>query len=245
MGRINFAQRHKFDSWFWAVLLLVSFILVLIAFEPPVRARVKGLSPPASWALIIHVWSFSAWLVLIGLQAFLVSRRRLQWHRFLGLAMLPLAAVMIWSGTMAQVEGDLLRIEKRPELLSFTIIPLSYIAMFAVLVAAAWMARSRPPAHKRLLLLATGCLMSGVFIRALGPMLFPVLPASPITELSINYGGTILFILAGAGYDLATRGKVHRVYLVAVPIMFITMVAVMLSTRTQWLPEVTRKLLIS
>lgn len=243
MGRISFAQRHRFDSWFWAVILLVSFILILIAFEPPVRARVEGLSPPASWALIIHVWSFSAWLVLLGLQAFLVSRRRIRWHRMLGRAMLPLAAVMVWSGTMAQVEGDLLRIDERPELLSFMIIPLSYIAIFAVLVVAAWIARRRPAAHKRLLLLATGSLMSGVFIRALGPILFPLLPPSPLTEFSINYGGTILFIVAGVGYDLATRGKVHRVYLVAVPIMLTAMVAVLLSTRTEWLPEVTRQLL--
>lgn len=243
MSRISFAQRHRFDSWFWAVLLLVSLILVLVAFEPPVRARVKGVSPPASWALIIHVWSFSGWLVLLGLQAFLVSRRQIRRHRLFGLTMLPLAAVMVWSGTMVQVEGDLLRIGERPELLSFTIIPLSYIAIFAVLVVAAWIARRRPAAHKRLLLLATGSLMSGVFIRALGPILFPLLPPSPLTEFSINYGGTILFILVGVGYDLATRGRIHRVYWIAVPIMVAAMVAVMLSTRTEWLPELTRKLL--
>jgi hypothetical protein len=243
MGRISFAQRHKFDSWFWAVLLLVSFILILIAFEPPVRARIEGQSPPASWALIIHVWSFSAWLVLLGLQAYLVSRRRIRWHRLFGRAMLPLAAVMVWSGTMAQVEGDLLRIDQRPELLNFTIIPLSYIAMFAVLVVVAWIARRRPPAHKRLLLLATGSIMSGVFIRALGPILFPILPPGPITEFSINYGGTLMFIIAGVGYDLATRARVHSVYLVAVPLMLTTMFAVLLSTRTDWLPEITRQLL--
>ena len=244
MGRIRFAQRHALDSWLWAVLLGVSLVLILIAFEPPVRARARGLSPPATWALIIHVWSFSAWLVLLGLQTFLVSRRQIRWHRLFGLVMLPLAAVMILSGTMAQVEGDLLRVDERPELLSFTIIPLSYIAMFAMLVAAAWIARRRSPAHKRLILLATGSLMSGVFIRALGPVLFPILPTSPVTEFSINYGGTILFILAGVGYDLATRGRVHRVYIVAVPIMLAAMVAVMRSTRTEWLPEITRQVLL-
>jgi hypothetical protein len=244
MNQSSFAQRHRSDSWFWAALLLVSIVLILIAFEPPVRARVGGLSSPASWALIVHVWSYSAWFVVLGVQAFLVSRRRIRWHRLIGLTMLPLAAVMVCSGILAQVEGDLLRIGERPELLNFTVIPLSYIAMFAMLVVAAWIARRRPAAHKRLLLLATGSIMSGVFIRALGSILFPLLPHSLMTELFIYYGGTILFIVAGVGYDLATRRKVHPVYLVSVPIMLAAMAAVLFSTRTEWLPRLSRQLFV-
>jgi hypothetical protein len=35
----------------------------------------------------------------------------------------------------------------------------------------------------------------------------------------------------------------HRVYAVAVPLMLVTMVAVLVATRTGWLPEVTRGLI--
>jgi hypothetical protein len=157
--------------------------------------------------------------------------------------MLPLAAVMIWSGTMAQVEGDQLRMNAQPELLSYTIIPISYLAMFAGLAVAAWIARRNPAAHKRLILLATACLMAGVFIRALGPVLFPLLPRNALNEILINYGGTLLFTLIGTSYDVATRGRVHRVYGMAVPLMLLTMVAVLAATRTGWLPEATRALI--
>jgi hypothetical protein len=243
MVRLNFARRHPWDGWFWALLLALALILVVTAFHRPVSARLAGSSPPASWALILHVWSSAGWLILLGVQAALVTRGRLRWHQYVGKPLLPLAAVVIWSGTMAQVEGDRLRMEARPELLSFTIIPISYLAMFGALAVAAWFARRRPAAHKRLILLATGCLMAGVFIRALGPALFPLLPSNGLTELLINYGGTLLFILIGISYDLATRGRMHRVYGVAVPLMLVTMVAVLAATRTGWLAEVTRRLI--
>ncbi|MEJ6678042.1 hypothetical protein, partial [Parasphingorhabdus sp.] len=68
MSQTDFAQRHR----------LVSFILIVIAFEPPVRSRVEGLFPPASLALVVHVWSYSAWFVLLGLQAGIVT---LTWPR--------------------------------------------------------------------------------------------------------------------------------------------------------------------
>ena len=243
MVRFDFARRHAWDAWFWALLLALALILVVMAFHGPVSARFAGASPPASWGLVLHVWSSAGWLVLLGVQAAFVARGRLRWHRLFGNALLPLAAVVMWSGTMAQVEGDRLRMEAQPELLSYTIIPISYLAMFGALAVAAWLARRRPAAHKRLILLATGCLMAGVFIRALGPVLFPSLPSNRLTELLINYGGTLLFILIGISYDLATRGWVHRVYGVAVPLMLVTMIAVLAATRTGWLPEVTRGLI--
>lgn len=243
MGKAGFAKRHAWDGWFWALVLGFALVLVAMAFHTPVRARMAGLSPPASWALILHVWSFTGWLVLLGVQAVMVARRRLRWHRRFGKAMLPLTAVMIWSGTMAQVEGDRLRMDARPELLSFTIIPISYLAMFGMLAVAAWLARRHPAAHKRLILLATACLMAGVFIRALGPLLSPLLPSNAVNEIVINYGGVLLFVLIGVGYDITTRGRAHRVYWIAAPLMLLAMLAVMAATRTVWLPEVTRALI--
>lgn len=226
-------------------MLALSLLLVVMAFHRPVSARLAGNAPPASLALVVHVWSFTAWLVLFGLQATLVARKKLRWHRRIGRILLPLAAVMIWSGAMTQIEGDRLRMEARPELLSFTVVPMSYLAMFGALSVAAWFARRRPEAHKRLMLLALGAIMAGAFIRALGPLLVPIVPDNAFRELTINYGGTLLFAALGVGYDLVTRRRVHPVYLTALPLMVATMIAVLAATKTRWMPDVTRRLITS
>ncbi|MFG0253415.1 MAG: hypothetical protein ACF8NJ_11145 [Phycisphaerales bacterium JB038] len=240
MERVGFDRRHPWDGRFWALVLAVVLLLVAMAFQEPIRTRLAGESPPATWALRIHVWSFFGWIVLLGIQVALVSRGHTRRHRRVGRSMLPLAAVMIWSGAMAQVQGDAVRMDARPELLSYTIVPVSYLAMFGGLVAAAWFARRRPAAHKRLILLATGAILSGAFVRALGPVLFPLLPRSGLTEVAVNYGGTILLAIVGISYDLATRGRIHRAYLEAGSVMAAVMVGSLAATRADWLPELTR-----
>ena len=75
--------------------------------------------------------------------------------------------------------------------------------MFAGLITAAVVLRRKKEAHKRLMLLAYASLMAAPAARlpgmlALGPLAF--------------YGIALLFPVAGAIYDFASRGHVHRAY---------------------------------
>lgn len=241
--RQRFSDRHPADGWFWAVFLSVCLALILTGFAEPVAQRFRGQSPhPASLALVVHVWSYSAWIMLLAGQATLIALGRPRLHRRAGLAMLPLAAVMAWSGVVSQIEGDSLRYEQRPQLLAVMPLPLSFVAMFLGCVVAAWTLRRQPAWHKRFVFLATAALMGGPFQRALGPHLFPLLPPGVVTEFLINYGGIIVFAALGVSYDLVTRGRVHGAYLYGVPALLLVMASAIATTRSGWWPPIALRL---
>ncbi len=82
--------------------------------------------------------------------------------------------------------------------------PLGDIATFAVFIALAFWWRSDKEKHKRLIVLASTCLMTAAWARWPG-----VLPLGPL----VYYGLSLLFPIAGIIYDKVTRGRVHPTYL--------------------------------
>ena len=115
-----------------------------------------------------------------------------------------MAAAMIVVGTTVAIE-----MAKRggapPGVppMAFLAIPLGDMVMFAGFMTAAVALRRKKEVHKRLMLLAYASLMAAPAARlpgmlALGPFAF--------------YGIALLFPAAGAIYDFASRGHVHRAY---------------------------------
>ena len=91
-----------------------------------------------------------------------------------------------------------------PDPLAFLAIPMADMVMFSTFVAAAlWMRRNKE-AHKRLMLLAYISLMAAATARLPG-----VLPLGPLGF----FGLAFLFLLAAIIYDLASRRRVHPVYI--------------------------------
>jgi hypothetical protein len=92
-------------------------------------------------------------------------------------------------------------------------IPLLGIASFAIVIFAAWRARRRPDAHKRLILLATIGLTEAAFGRfPWSRIAFPP-AAGAVTGLGI----LVLLVLA---YDLISLHRIHRSTLWAAPLIF-------------------------
>jgi hypothetical protein len=88
--------------------------------------------------------------------------------------------------------------------LPFLIIPLFDMLVFAPLVAAAVWYRRRSETHKRLMLIATISLLAAPVAR---------LPTALAAAGPLFYFGVVdLLLLTGVLYDLATRRKVHPVY---------------------------------
>jgi len=108
---------------------------------------------------------FTAWCVLLVVQASLILADRRALHRKLGVAGVGVAIAMVVTG----VYGTLVAAARMPGgpvavmPLSFLIIPLTDMVLFAILVAFGVVHRSSPQTHKRIMLIATiGLIVAGV-----------------------------------------------------------------------------------
>src|SRR5579872_4065574 len=86
---------------------------------------------------------------------------------------------------------------------SFIAIPFGDITTFAIFFLAAVLWRNQKDKHKRLMVLASTCLMSAALVRWPG-----VLSVGPL----LSYVLTLLFPIAAAVFDRWSRGRVHPVY---------------------------------
>ena len=112
------------------------------------------------------------------------------------------------------------------EPLSFLVVPLFDLALFAVFITAALVRRRDKETHKRLMLLAYISIIAAGVARLPG-----ILPYGPFAFFGIAY--SLAFV--GLAYDQWSRGRIHRVYYWAIPLLMISVPGrLMLSTTTAW-----------
>jgi hypothetical protein len=233
----SFSRRNASDAWFWGLTWVYCAIVIAFGFAPPVQERFFGqIQEPASFALVIHVWTFSAWMFLLAFQALVAATRRLEWHRMLGMLMIPLAAAMIWSGLASEMQFQQRVLERGQDSSDFFAISSTYLLTFAVLVLLAWSHRRNPPAHKRLVLLATAAILAGAHMRVWGG-LWPDswFDENYLFRLFFFFGGTLIIIAIGMIHDLLTRRRLHQVYVFGAPsLLIIYMIATSLHDNLAW-----------
>jgi hypothetical protein len=168
MNALLTARRH-FDRRFYLGAGLVSLGLVFWGFAPTYYLKLIFAAPALATRLHIHGAVMSSWLVLFLVQAILVSARRTQWHRRLGTigVFVAIGVVLVGSTTTInaaarEVGRHSVEADARVMVLCLELVQM---ALFAGLVAAAIWMRRRPDYHKRLMLLATACMMPSAFSR--------------------------------------------------------------------------------
>jgi hypothetical protein len=199
------------DRLFYGGMGLAMGLTVLAGFAPTYYLTFLEGGPattvtgrPFTWLVHVHGALFTAWMLFFVAQTSLVAGRRVTVHRRLGMAGAALAAAMTLAGvSMAVDAASQGAAPPGMEPLAFLAIPFFDMVLFALFVTAAIVRRRDFEAHKRLMLLAyTSIVVAGVArlpgVLAGGPMAF--------------YGLTLIFIAAGLAYDVATRRRVHRVY---------------------------------
>jgi hypothetical protein len=190
---------------------------------------VAGAYPQSSPLVHLHGWSFFAWYLLLPLQAGLIRFRRVQIHRTLGSLSLALAAVMVISGMT--VVGVRMREALASGEQSFWLVAgpavFSTLLLFAAFYSAAFVLRRKSAYHKRLIIVASSAGMGAAAFRILGEIFGPVMWVLPASILATN-----LFIVVGMGLDLRREGRIHRVYLVGLPVCLALELAVFLATPT-------------
>jgi hypothetical protein len=152
----------------------------------------------------LHALLFMSWLVLFIVQTSLIATHRVKVHRKLGYFGVALGTAMIVVGGRTAVEAARLgAVPPGADPWNFIAIPLGDITTFGIFFLGAVLWRNDKDKHKRLMILASACLMSAAVARWPG-----VLPLGPLAY----YGLTLLFPIAGAVYDRWSRGRVHPVY---------------------------------
>jgi hypothetical protein len=219
---------------FYFVMTLLTAAVVIIGFAPKLGPRLLHPPYPMPWSLYVHTGVFSAWVVLVMVQSGLVQAGRVAWHRTLGTASAVFGIVLPIVGVWVAIEVSRLRVqhgERGPE--SFLLVPLFDMAVFALLFGLAWWWRKRPELHRRLILLASVSLTVAAFAR---------FPRSIVPGGHFNIACDMMIMLAVAR-DLVVDRRVHRVYLIALPLLFLGQAVTEWVRHTGWWLNVATRLL--
>jgi len=192
---------RRFDHVFFPCMALLILATVFVGFARTYYLAGLFQAPLPSPVIHLHGAAFSCWILLLVAQTSLVSARRLDIHRRLGIAGFLLACVMVvlgvWAGTDSLVRSRAAGAGAR----FFYIVALSDMLIFATLVALAFRERLNPPAHKRLILVATTALI----VAAVARWPFALVLGNAFVSALFTY----FFLILLASYDLWSMRKVH------------------------------------
>jgi uncharacterized membrane protein YozB (DUF420 family) len=198
------ASEHRF--YLAITLAMLATVLVGFARSFFLRPLFPAWPAPSEPVFYLHGAVFTAWPVLLVLQALLVSSGRTGLHRRLGVGGVLLALVMVVLGTHAALLAaarptGFTGIPVPP--LQFLVIPLLDMVLFASFVGMAVARRRDAQAHKRWMLLASVNLLAAAIARWPGVV---GLGSPPVFFVL-----TDLFIVGMVVWDVRSRGRVHPV----------------------------------
>ena len=208
--REPFAARRPSDYNFFLIYVLLIWFAVLGGFGPDIFNHLRSNAAPYPIAVHVHAVVTVGWLALLTSQVLLIRRREVRLHRRWGAVGAVLAMAVIWVGLWAALAFEAAAMstpDRRPHFLA---IECSNIIEFAGLAIAAVVARNRPSAHKRLIMLATLSLTPAAFNRAVGkPFIHPLLGSGVWQTYIQIFALTDLMVLGIGLYDWRTRGRIH------------------------------------
>ncbi|HEY3581857.1 MAG TPA: hypothetical protein VGK82_14985 [Pyrinomonadaceae bacterium] len=155
-------HRRVSDRPLYILAAIVIPLIVLAGFARTYYLKGLFATPPLPNLIVqIHGVVMTAWVVLFIVQVTLVARRRTKLHQQLGIVGAVLAALVFIVGILTGIYGAARFVNNTsltppgaPSPLSFLIIPLGDMVVFAILISAALYYRKRLDIHKRLMLLA-------------------------------------------------------------------------------------------
>lgn len=224
------------DRYFYFAMSLLIAATVVWGFSHTVNQSLFHASPPRPLILWFHGAAFSGWVAFFIFQSSLVRTRNVKVHRFFGWFGAALAAIMVPLGvTISIVMGrfDIYRLHET-DVRSFLIVPLYDMVVFAILIGLAITWRKTPDLHRRLIFIATCCLLDAAFGRIDylfdHNLLFPCMDA---------------VIALGIARDLLVDRRIHRVYLTALPLLAAAQFFVVYTfrSRADWWMAIAHRLL--
>lgn len=201
-------SRWTAERRFYTIMALAMLAVAYIGFARSffLRPLFPEWPAPTEPIFLVHGVFFSAWCVLLVVQALLIGVKRVDIHRKLGMLGVGVAAGMVVLG----VVGSLIAANRPTGFtgvpvppLQFLVVPLFDLVFFATFFLLALKNRANAQAHKRLMVLATVSLLAAAFAR--WPYIYEI--GNPF----VYFGLADLFIVALAIWDFRTRGQLHPV----------------------------------
>ena len=195
-------------QYFYLCMALVMAVIVVSGFSRTVGANLLHANPSRPLLLWMHGAAFSTWVLFFFAQSLLVRVRKISVHRFLGWFGAGLATLMVALGlrvavVMTRFDAVVLH---QTGIDSFLSIPICDMTVFGTCVACAIYSRKRPEYHRRLLFMATCLLMDA-----------PIARFDFFFYHNLFFPGVDFLIVLGAARDWWVAGRVHKVYLYALP----------------------------
>ena len=197
--------------YFFVVASLVLLALTLVAFWDNLVTD-TGQASNHDPKFIVHGLFCGAWIIILVVQALLVSRRNVRLHRKLGIAGLLIAAGVtlstiwvfwaVWKGWAAM----------SPDVKANRLLLPSY----SLFMAMAYLNRRRADWHKRFIYTGTLFMLDPVLGRVYDPLLGPFMTGRTEKQVDAAFLPTILVIWLGFfaalfAYDAVAIRRIHRV----------------------------------
>ena len=209
-SRIPSASRsrpaRRTDRRYFLVVSVLIAVLVFVGFAESYYLRSVFGSAPLPWMLHVHGAAMTSWVVLVVTQVLLVAAKKVEWHRRVGWAAVASATLVVVLGTVTTVRAAARELANHTahaaSQLTILGLELTQMLLFGSLFAAAIALRRRTDHHKRLMLLATACLLPSPLVR---------LPLG----VSTNFAILLIFdalVLAAIAADTIRGRRLHPAY---------------------------------
>ena len=213
----RFAAHHPWDRFAVPAMVALIWLGILMGFVPQIVAEAQRNDRVYPLAVQMHATAFVGWLLFLTAQVTLIRRGNLALHRRLGVFGAILAAAMVVLGLWVSYVVDRADFGTPREDPAFASVQILDMLGFGVLVVSGLLNRRDPAGHKRLMLLATLCLVDAGFTRWWGRSLEGLIGKSLLGEWLAIFLGNVLLIVAIGLYDLATRRRLHPAYMLGAP----------------------------
>lgn len=198
--RICRSSRRLFVS----VSVLIA-LAVFGGFSPTYYLHRWFHKPDLSLFLHVHAATMTLWIALFLIQTILIPAGMAALHRKLGLLGIVSAALVPILGVAATIIAARREVQAHAQDVPIVIIvlalELTQMVMFAGFAAAGFLLRRRPDLHKRLMLLATLCMLSNAIVRIIRLQSFII----PLAIWSLSIALVVLV-------DRSVQRKLHPVF---------------------------------
>jgi len=163
------ATRRRSEHGFFASLTIAISLLVFVGFSRTYYFHTFFGTPKLTIFLHVHAAVMTGWIVWFAVQTFLISSNHTRIHRVLGAFGAGYAVLVILMGCTATVLAARREVRAHSEsgssVLTVLALELTQMALFTCFVAFGVWLRNLTDYHKRLMLLATFCMLPNPIVR--------------------------------------------------------------------------------